>query len=449
MELKITAIEEFPVPENVSKLRTFIGMVNFIAKLIPNLSKELHPLHNLLKKDVQWTWSNSQEAAFRKIKSLICDYNKLTIFNPHQPIYMENDASDYGLGSVLLQNNKPIAYASRTLTNSERNYAQIEKEMLAINFGLNKFHHYVYGQKINIITDQKPLTYIVNKPLSKASKRLQSMLLRTQDYDFNLFYKQGTKIPIADALSRSPLKSSEQVETINNLSSTPLNQSSLEKIREAAEKDPVMTSLQRTISEGWPDDKKDLSPELRPYYDFRDEMSLEEGVIVRGERIVVPSSLRYDMKQKIHSGHMGINSCLRRARAYLYWPGMSSDIKTYVENCSTCQENSIKQPTQPLLVHKVPDRPWQKLGIDIFTIKGRNYLITADYYSQFFEVDYLQTMTTSTVIHKLKAHFARYGLPDLIYSDNGPQLVSKEFNDFCKSYGIKRETSSPGNSKAT
>ena len=320
--------------------------------------------------------------------------------------------------------------------------------MLAVIFGLNKFHNYVYGKAISIITDHKSLTFIVKKPLSKASQRIQSMLLKIQDYNFDLQYKQGTRIPVADALSRSPSIETNSTVTVNNLIEIPLNKNSLLKFKHATEEDQVLKQLKNVISSGWPQNKEDLTPEFRSYFHYRDEMTIEDGIILRSERIVVPSSLRYEMKTKIHTGHMGINSCLRRARTYLYWPGMSSEIKLFVENCSTCSTYHYNQPTQPLYVHTIPERPWQKLGMDIFTLNTRNYLVTVDYYSQFFEIDYLSTMTSSTIIHKLKAHFARYGLPDIIYSDNGRQLVSKEFKDFCEKYEIKQETSSPGNSKA-
>ena len=445
---KIKAIEEFPAPKNVSELRTFLGMVNFISKFIPKLSNVLHPIHNLLKKDVEWTWTDSQRGAFKKIKFLISEHNKLAIYDPKLDINLENDASEYGLGSVLLQNGKPIAYASRTLSSSERNYAQIEKEMLAVVFGLNKFHNYVYGRNITITTDHKPLTFIVKKPLSKAPKRIQSLLLKIQDYSFDLQYKQGTKIPIADALSRGPLEEISTVHMMSNLEETPLNKNSLLMFKDATEKDPTLSTLKNTISKGWPEEKNNVPSEIRPYFYHREEMSIENGIILRGERIIVPNSLRHEMKKKIHTGHMGINSCLRRARTHLYWPGMSNDIRIFVENCPTCSADHQRQPTQPLYAHKIPRRPWQKLGIDIFTIKSRNYLVTVDYYSQFFEVDFLPSMTSSTIIHKMKAHFARYGLPEVIFSDNGRQMTSKEFQDFCTEYDIKHETSSPGNSKA-
>ena len=198
--------------------------------------------------------------------------------------------------------------------------------MLAVIFGLNKFHNYVYGKAISIITDHKSLTFIVKKPLSKASQRIQSMLLKIQDYNFDLQYKQGTRIPVADALSRSPSIETNSTVTVNNLIEIPLNKNSLLKFKHATEEDQVLKQLKNVISSGWPQNKEDLTPEFRSYFHYRDEMTIEDGIILRSERIVVPSSLRYEMKTKIHTGHMGINSCLRRARTYLYWPGMSSEI---------------------------------------------------------------------------------------------------------------------------
>ena len=448
-ESKVKAISEFPNPKNVSQLRTFLGMVNFLGKFIPNMTNILHPLHNLLKNGIEWTWTQSQEDAFIKIKKMIVDSTKLATYDEKQDLVLENDASEFGLGSVILQNNKPIAYASRALSDCERNYAQIEKEMLAIVFGLKKFHHYVYGRHVTIVTDHKHLTSIVLKPLSKAPKRIQCMLMKIQDYNFDLMHKPGTSIPIADALSRNPVEKPESVNLVSNLEGSPLNETRFLQIKEATAKDATLVKLKQTISRGWPSSKDNLDPELCPYFNFRDEMTLEDGIILRGDRLVIPASLRFDMKNKIHGGHLDIKSCLCRARTYIYWPGMSKEIRQFVEQCSTCASLQNKQAPQPLHLHKIPQRPWEKIGIDIFTIKGRNYLITVDYYSQFFEVDFLKDDLTSTnIISKLKAHIARYGIPEKIISDNGPQLVSKEFQHFCSTYTIQHETISPGNSKS-
>ena len=445
---KVKAIQNYPIPKNTTELRGFIGIVNYLAKFITNCSAALQPLHNLLKKDVRWNWSSSQEIAFQSIKKKIAEITLLAFYDQNKELTLENDASEFGIGSVLKQNDKPIAYASRLLSDTERRYAQIEKEMLAIVFGLEKFHHYVFGRDVNIITDHKPLVSICQKNLSKAPKRLQSLLLRAQSYNFKLQYKQGKLLPIADALSRNPVTTEMQTCTVSNISDLPLRRGKFEEIRRATQEDKTLKKLIEVISAGWPAGKNEAPAEVKPYFDHRDELTEEDGVVMRGSRIVIPTSLRADIKRKIHAGHSGVNSCLRRARLYVYWPHMSAEIKQFVESCTTCAENPTKLPQLPLKMHDVPDRAWQKVGTDLFMLQGRNYLVTTDYFSKFFEIDYLNEVTSTDVIGKLKQHFARYGIPEIVYSDNGPQFASGHFKKFCREWNIRHETSSPGNSRA-
>lgn len=447
-ENKIKAINNMPAPTNISSLRSFLGLVNFLSKFIPYAADVLHPLNNLLRKDVTWTWSENQEQSFNTIKQLICKASTLSYYNPNKELTLENDASEYGLGSVLTQEGRPLAFASRSLSDTERRYAQIEKEMLAIVYGLEKFHHYVYGRHINVHTDHKPLVSISQKPISKAPKRLQSLILRTQMYTFDLSYKQGKSIPVADALSRAPVDKSDNVNLISNACITSAKEEKLEEIRRETEKDTALKDLKHIITNGWPEEKLHLPTTVTPYFSYRDELSVEDGIIYRGERIVIPSTLRRRMKEKIHAGHSGINSCLRRARTYVYWPGMSTDIRQHVENCNTCASLPIKQQQEPLIQHETPENPWEKVGTDIFTINSRNYLVTVDYYSQFFEIDYLSDTTSETIIQKLKSNFARHGIPTTLISDNGPQYTSKDFVKFCQKWDIQHRTISPGNSKA-
>ena len=198
---KVKAVTEMPAPQNVGELKRFLGMVNYLSKYLPNLSDVLHPLLNLTKKDVPWIWSEFHQSAFERVKVMVTSTPILAFYDVNKELTLENDASEYGLGSVLLQEGRPVAFASRSLSSSEMNYAQIEKEMLAITFGLEKFHTYTFGRDVRVITDHKPLTSIMKKPLSKAPKRLQAFLLRTQAYTFELVYKPGQEIPVADTIS--------------------------------------------------------------------------------------------------------------------------------------------------------------------------------------------------------------------------------------------------------
>ena len=290
---KVSAISEMQPPTNVNELRRFMGMANYLARFMPHLTDTMQPLHNLLKNDVPYVWSTTQQTSFDAVKVMLAEAPVLAFYNSDKELVLENDASEYGLGSVLLQDGKPVAYASRSLSSAERHYAQIEKEMLSVLFGLCKFHHYTYGRDVTVVTDHKPLVAIRAKPLGKAPKRLQHMLLKSQEYSYQLTYKPGKAIPVADALSRAPTDDPVTDEVaINNITLTAFIPERLDRIRGATLLDPVLQELGTVIMEGWPNDRRRVPDRLLPYFSYRDELTIQDGIIFRGERIVIPSSLR-------------------------------------------------------------------------------------------------------------------------------------------------------------
>ena len=445
---KISAITKMKAPEDIAQLRRFIGMINYLAKFLPHLTTKIHPLQNLLKKDTPWTWSSSQEEAFEAVKEALSGAPVLAYYDPNKSLTLENDACEYGLGSALIQDNRPIAFASRSLSDAEKKYAQIEKEMLAVTFGLEKFHHYTYGRKVDVVTDHKPLVSIITKPLSSAPKRLQNLLLRAQKYSFSLSWKPGSEIPLADALSRAPTQQPSKGEVINIINHEKIGDKLLHQIRMATAIDGTLQGLIRTIMTGWPDLKRDIPDQLLPYFDYRDQLSAHDGIVYRADRVVIPASMRKEMKERIHIGHLGINSCIRRARDVMYWPGMSAEIRHYVETCGTCSTYCDAQPKESPIITEIPDRPWMKIATDLFEFGGKDYLVTVDCHSSFFEVDLLNDTSSNAIIMKLKAHFSRYGAPTTLLSDNGPQYISALFKQFSDEWQFTHVTSSPGYSQS-
>ena len=223
----------------------------------------------------------------------------------------------------------------------------------------------------------------------------------------------------------------------------PISAARLEDIRAHTKVDPDLQTLLKVIATGWPQTKQEIPAAAAPYFHFRDELSEQDGVIFRGNRAVVPTALRHDMLERIHSAHIGIEGCLRRSRECLYWPGMGGAVKEYIEKCSICRSFDSRQGKETLHSHEVPNRAWAKIGTDLFSCNDRDYLVTVDYYSGFWEVDALNDTKAQTVIHKLKAHFARYGIPDICMSDDGPQFFSDEFKRFSRKWQFKHTTSSP------
>ena len=174
---KVQAISEIPTPSDKSSVHCLLGMIYFLAPHIPDMATILAPLRELLKADVHFQWNSAVENALTSIKRILSTQPVLEFFDPALPSVIQADASQHGLGACLMQQSKPIAYASRSLSSSEVNNAQIEKELLAIVFACSKFHYYIYGFHTKIQSDHKPLEEIFKKPLHQASLRLQRILL--------------------------------------------------------------------------------------------------------------------------------------------------------------------------------------------------------------------------------------------------------------------------------
>ena len=193
------------------------------------------------------------------------------------------------------------------------------------------------------------------------------------------------------------------------------------------------------IIDGWPEEKHELPILITPYHNIRDELSIQDVIIFRGERVVVPTSLRTEMKCAVHQAHLGTEICLRRTRECLYWPGMNADMKEYISE--RCGNFEISNQKETLMPHELPSRPWEQVGTDLFSLDGRDYLITVDHLSNFWEVDRLPDTKSTTIIPKLKAHFARNGSPNNVVSDGGPQYMSEEFKRFAREWDFEHVTS--------
>ena len=451
--LKKSAVMNMPAPQDVHELRRFCGMTQYLSKFLPQLSEVQAPLRELTQKGAEWTWGSTHQEAFEKVKMMVCDAPVLAHYRPSLPLSVQVDASQHALGAALMQEGKPVAYASRSLSDAEKRYAQVEKECLAMVYGLERFDQFTFGRSVVVISDHKPLEVIVRKPLCNAPKRLQAMLLRLLRYDYSVVYTPGPQLLLADALSRAPDPHQPAADSrfvaVNALLHLPISDSKLQEIREATVADPDMVRVQKAINDGWPD-KSALIPtgELMNFYHVRDALSVENGIVLKGERIVIPRVMRKSVKSSLHASHLGFDSMMRRARDLIYWPGMTAEIKQLADSCDVCQQHASRPQREPLLQHNKGDRPWQKVGVDLFTCAGRSYLITVDYLSNFFEIDYLPSYTATNVIVKLKAHFARYGIPEQIMSDNGPPFSSEPFREFCRSWGVQCVTSSPGHSQS-
>ena len=444
---KVKAIMTMPRPTSAEEVSRLSGMVNYLSRFLPNLSEVMKPLRDLAHKETVWCWLEVQETAWNEVKRLISTTPVLAYYKPLESLEIQCDSSQNGLGVALMQNGHPIAYASRTLFETERRYTHIEKEMLAIVYRVEKFNDYMFGRKVTVYSDHKPLESILKKPLHRVPKRLQGMMIRLQKYDIEVKYEKGSNMFLADTLSRASIpgagQSASEFETINMMKYLPISDERLQEIQRVTRNDDSLQVLTAVIYQGWLEQKEALPNIVTPYFNIRDEMSIQDGLVFRGERVVVPQTMSGKMLKKIHNSHLGVNGRLNRARECLYWPGMSSDIKNHVSTCEACREYERSQPKEMLRSHEVPNRAWQRVGIDLFELEGKHYLVTVDYYSDFFELDHLKNLSAVHVIRKIKSHFARHGIPEQVITDNGPQSLSQEFQIFAKEWDFEHLTSSP------
>ena len=455
---KVQAIVEMDTPSNIHELRRFLGMANQMAKFSPNLTELTKPLRELLSKKNSWCWGPAQETAFQHVKIELSSPTVLAMYNPTRETKISADASSYGLGAVLLQkdenNWRPVYFASRSMTPTEQRYAQVEKETLAITWACDKFAEYLVGLDFVIETDHKPLVALLEKkPLDDVPPRILRFRMRLMRFRYTVCHIPGKEMYTADTLSRAPLASTgdthsknlqEDVEAFVSaiLSNLPATENRLQQIHEAQYDDEVCQKIREYTLRGWPD-KHNLSySSLKPYLQHAAEFTVQDGLLMMNDRILIPASLRLEVLDQIHHGHLGIVKCRERAKQSVWWPGLSRQIESMVENCKSCQLHRA-QTAEPLMPTPLPDRPWQKVAVDICEHQKIKYIVIVDYYSRYIECLRLQSETASSVIEAMKATFARHGIPEIVRSDNGPQFAGREFQDFANAYGFTLITSSP------
>jgi len=446
---KVEAIVKLKEPSNKQELQTFLGMITYLSAYIPRLSDHTHHLRQLLQKDAEFQWHNEQQVAFDNLKQLITNASALQYFDPTKPSVVQVDASLNALGAALIQDDKVIAYAAKSLTETETRYANNERELLACVFGAERFHTYLYGAPFVIESDHQPLEMITKKSLAAAPARLQRMLLRLQRYDYSIKYRPGKEMILADGLSRLPTSiESPQIPLNIQVCFVQFSGQKLEEIKEATKQDNTLHQLMKYIFQGFPPRQRDLHKDIKPYWSFRDELSLENGMILKGEQIIIPAKLQKDYLEAIHSGHQGIIRCQGRARSSVYWPGINKDIEELVTTCQKCQEYQASQTKEALMPIDYPPIPWHTIGTDLFMHNNQWYLIIADYHSKYPVVEKLSSLSSKNVTEITNKVFCMMGYPHTIISDNGPQFIGHEYKEMTNENGIIHQTSSPHHPKS-
>lgn len=343
----------------------------------------------------------------------------------------------------------PIAFASRTLGTAERNYAQLDREGLAVVFAADHFHKYIAGRHVTFVTDHQPLLGILGprKPVPQMlSPRMTRWCLKLAAYDYDLKFRAGKMHQNADALSRLPQP--ERIEEpqvpgdilmFEALPQPPLTADVIAKI---TQEDAILSKLYTAIQEGTVQQLK--GDDFKPYRRRATELAIHRGCITCGTRVVIPTAAREQAMSLVHAGHRGVIAMKTCARSYLWWPGLDEDIQTTVGSCDPCQRTQRNPAKAHIPPWPQPSTPWHTLHVDFAgPVEGRTFLVVVDAFTKWLEVRQVSHPTSAAVIDVLRSLFATFGIPHKVVSDNGTAFVSAEIATFYKNNGIQHVTSAP------
>ena len=454
---KVAAVEQFPRPKSATEVRSFLGLASYYRRFVRDFATVTKPLTELTKtKGVpKFHWSPEAENAFQALKTALVNAPCLTCLDQSAPLILQVDASQVGLGVMLCvetegEGERPIAFASRQLKASEAKYSSIQKEALALVWGLQHFHYWVFGQHVTLVTDHCPLSYL--KSMAPKSQLLSRWLLILQCYDFTIVHRPGKANANLDALSRCPLEGVES-DIGKELCPTFIEANVVSRegddIAMAQDEDEEVAQIRATLEAGQ-GSKKGVDKKWGRY-------ALEEGVLYhywepkgsrrrkgrRRRQLVVPQNRRGEILMECHdAGHPGYVRTLAKIREAYFWPSMVKDVSTHLKNCTTCKAikstKGGKAPLKPLVV----TRPLEMVSMDVVgplpvSEQGNKYIITMmDMFSRWPAAYPAADMTAETVVRCIKQFGGDFGYPEAVLTDRGTNFASQVFAKACKALRI-------------
>ena len=335
---------------------------------------------------------------------------------------------------------------SKSLSETEKLCLNIKWELVGIVFSVLYFKHYVYDHSITVISDHKPLSTLFQKSLQSTAHRLTQMLLKISDYNINVVYWPGNTMQLSDTLrqlnshnvadgNKTEIRNMDV--TIHDIEITDfVSSTAFSKIQHGSSTDEESQLLMKTINTGWPHSAFQCHELIRKYFNFREELSVIDRLVLKCNRITIPVSLRQDTMDKLHQSHLGISKSLLWARSSFYWPGLTKDVTNLIEKCSSCQSFQNHQQRESLLNVLPSSKPWTSLASDILKFDGKSYLIVVDHMSKFILVRLIADHSAETTIKEFIWIVNEHGIPQELHIARGSNFTSKTFMDFCKSLDI-------------
>ena len=321
---KVQGITEMTAPMDKQQLQSFLGVVNYMGTFNPSLSHHTELLRAMLKKDNVFHWEEQQTRSFQQVKTLIAKANTtpLRYFDRNLPVTVQGEASLRGLGACLIQKHKgedqPIAFASKSLMDAETGYTNIERELLAIVFACQRFSTYLLGRSVIAESDHKPLEMIAMKNLVNAPPHLQRMLLELQRYDVTIKYRPGKEMQLADALSCCPARTIQEIKLDMRVDYIAFTKQWIEKLKDSTQRG----------TQGWLHQRRHIPRLARRYWD---ELSTDDGMLLKGLRLIIPVELQEEYLSRLHEGHLSASKVQENAKQHMYWTGINADIEDYTK----------------------------------------------------------------------------------------------------------------------
>ncbi|KAI0210788.1 hypothetical protein LSAT2_004428 [Lamellibrachia satsuma] len=468
---KLEAIRKMKTPENAEEVRSLLGMAGYVSRSIPNFATITEPLKKLTRSKVTWEWGEEQGESLKKLYDLLQSQRVMAYYDPTKYTELIVDASPVGLGAILAQKESEeeeggriAAYASRALSEVEQRYSQTEREALAVAWETEKFHLYIYGKSVEIITDHKLLEGLFNNTRSKPNARIERWLMRMQDkYDYKVTYRPG-KNPEnpADYMSRYMVErtrpnaedsrsAKEAEQYVNFIENHAIPKAvSAEEVKKATLEDNTLKKVIENLQKGrWNEHPRSVDTDtMKTFKKLRTELSVTRGgLLLKGTKMVVPTKLQERVVELAHQGHQGMvkTKCLIREK--VWFPGIDVLVEKRVKKCMACQASTHlpESSKEPLKMSKLPEGPWQHVDIDFCgPFPPGDYLLVAiDEYSRFPEVEITRSTSAYSTIPKLDKIFSTYGIPEVVKSDNGPPYQSSEFKSFPEYTGFQRRKITP------
>ena len=425
-------------PKDQNHLRSIMGYLQYYSRFIPNFATKAQPLFAAQSND-EWNWTTECERILRELIQIITDRPLLASFSPSKSITLVTDASELGIGAVLEQEGTPVMCISRLLNSAEKGYSQTQKEALAVFWAVRRLHKYLFGMHFTIVTDHHALQFLFN-PNKSVAKTTAAMLQRWSialgAYNYEIQHRPGKAIPHADFLSRhSNFSAAEKCNFVTT--PAPVSREALRRYTKQ-----YYSAVISALSKGW---RPDVKKKFPLFFANRDELVLQpDGILSRGDRLIIPPPLRKAVLDDLHKGHLGVEKMKSLARQMCWWPELDSDVATTARNCEACLH---KQKSRPKNWTPWPESyaPWQRVHADFCgPFLNRYYaLVMIDSYSKWPEVFLTSMPTTSFVIQALRKCFSREGIPQVLVTDNGSQFCSGEMKTWLDSIGCRHLRTAP------